>query len=137
MRGHVRELTELYEELLLDHAIRPRNRRRMEEATAQAEGNNPLCGDRCTVYLLTGNGIIQDISFDGSGCAILLASASLMTLAVNGKRVVDALAVAEAPARAATMTRTIPARPASPADRAIPSAAAAPFADCVRAISPS
>ena len=96
MRGHVRELNELFlEDVLLDHAIHPRNRRKMEEAIAQAEGNNPLCGDCCTVYLLTSDGIIQDIGFDGTGCAILLASASLMTLAVNGKRVVEAQAVAE------------------------------------------
>jgi len=67
----------------------------MEEATAQAEGNNPLCGDCCTVYLHTGDGIIQDIGFEGTGCAILLASASMMTLAVSGEPMVEAQAVAE------------------------------------------
>ena len=73
---------------MLDHARRPRNRRKLEGATAVGEGFNHLCGDCCTVYLSVAGGIIRDVSFEGEGCAIMLASASLMTLAVSGKTVV-------------------------------------------------
>jgi nitrogen fixation NifU-like protein len=80
--------------VLLDHATRPRNRRKLEQGVS-AEGYSPFCGDRCTVYLDMGDGLVLDICFEGTGCAILLASASLMTLAVNGKTVEGARAVAE------------------------------------------
>lgn len=95
MRGNVWGVDDLYQAVLLDHATRPRNRRKPNRVTAEAEGNNPLCGDRCTVWLLTDDGIIQDIGFEGTGCAILLASASLMTLAVSGKKLVQAQAVVQ------------------------------------------
>jgi nitrogen fixation NifU-like protein len=78
-------LDSLYQDLILDHNRRPRNFRIMENANRRAEGNNPLCGDRLTVWLLIDADKIQDISFEGSGCAISRASASLMTAAVKGK----------------------------------------------------
>lgn len=81
----MRGVADLYQEVLLDHARRPRNHRKLDGATAVGEGTDPLCGDSCTVYLVTGDGIIQDVCFEGQGCAITLASASLMTLAVSGK----------------------------------------------------
>ncbi len=80
------ELQELYQEVILDHNRRPRNFRAIEEGR-KAEGYNPLCGDRLTVYLRVANGRIEDASFQGSGCAISKASASLMTDAVKGKTV--------------------------------------------------
>ena len=83
----MRGVADLYQEVLLDHARRPRNHRKLSHATAQAEGNNPLCGDGCTVYLEIVDGLIQDIGFESQGCAILLASASMMTLAVGGRTV--------------------------------------------------
>lgn len=72
----------------------PRNRRKLVHAVS-AEGYDPLCGDHCTVYLDIGDGLVRDIGFQGTGCAILLASASLMTLAVSGKTLDGARAVAE------------------------------------------
>lgn len=78
-------LRDLYQEVILDHNKRPRNFRVIEPASHQAEGFNPLCGDRVTVYLDVQNGIIQDLAFQGSGCAISTASASLMTDALKGK----------------------------------------------------
>ncbi len=94
MRGHVRELTDLFQAVLLDHARRPRSRRKLERATAAGEGHNPFCGDRCTVYLDVAENVIADVSFEGTGCAILLASASLMTLALAGRTPLQAQAVA-------------------------------------------
>jgi nitrogen fixation NifU-like protein len=78
-------LTSLYQDLILDHNRKPRNFRVMENANRRAEGNNPLCGDRLTVWLLVDDDKIEDVSFEGSGCAISRASASLMTAAVKGK----------------------------------------------------
>jgi nitrogen fixation NifU-like protein len=86
---------DLYQDILLDHATRPRNHCKLGRTTAQAEGNNPFCGDRCTVYLDIGDNIFKDIGFEGTGCAILMASASLMTLAVKGRTVLEALGVVE------------------------------------------
>lgn len=91
----MRQLNDLFEAVLLDHARQPRNHRNMEEATAIAEVNNPLCGDRCTLYLDVSGGVIKDMSFQGSGCAIMLASASLMTLALAGMTLEQAQVVAE------------------------------------------
>jgi nitrogen fixation protein NifU and related proteins len=91
----VRELNELYQAVLLDHARNPRNHRRLENATAIGEGNDPLCGDRCTVYLEVADSFIKDVSFEGVGCAIMMASASLMTLALVGKTLEQAQAVAK------------------------------------------
>ncbi|MDT7541473.1 MAG: nitrogen fixation protein NifU [Acidobacteriota bacterium] len=79
------ELSELYQQVILDHNKKPRNFRRMDDATESAEGFNPLCGDQLTVYLRTANGIVDEVSFEGSGCAISKASASMMTQAVKGK----------------------------------------------------
>lgn len=79
------ELDELYQEVILDHNKSPRNFRAMPDANRKAEGYNPLCGDQVTVYVKCEDGIIQDISFQGSGCAISKASASMMTSALKGK----------------------------------------------------
>jgi len=85
------ELRELYQQVILDHNKAPRNFRKIENATNYAEGYNPLCGDNVTVYLIIDeNNIIQDISFQGSGCAISKASASLMTSMLKGKSVDEA-----------------------------------------------
>jgi nitrogen fixation NifU-like protein len=88
-------MNDLFQAVLLDHARHPRNQRRLEGATATGEGHNPFCGDRCTVYLEIAEGVIKDVSFEGSGCAILLASASLLTLALVGKTPAQAEAIAE------------------------------------------
>lgn len=80
------DLRELYQEVILDHGKRPRNFRRIEDATLHAHGNNPLCGDKLVLYLaLDGEGVIRDVSFLGQGCAISVASASLMTEMLKGK----------------------------------------------------
>ena len=79
------ELKELYQQVILDHNKSPRNFRVIDNATQHAEGYNPLCGDRLDVYLIIKNGIVEDISFKGEGCAISKASASLMTSTLKGK----------------------------------------------------
>ena len=79
------DLRELYQELIVDHGRRPRNFCVLHDANHCKEGYNPLCGDKITVYLLEQKGIIQAISFQGVGCAISMASASLMTEAIKGK----------------------------------------------------
>jgi nitrogen fixation NifU-like protein len=86
------ELQDLYQEVILDHNRRPRNFRALD-AGRKAEGYNPLCGDRLTVFLRVEDGTIADASFQGSGCAISKASASLMTESVKGKSVADAEAL--------------------------------------------
>ena len=83
------DLQDLYQEVILDHNRRPRNFRAIEDGR-KAEGYNPLCGDRLTVYLRIENGRIEDASFLGSGCAISKASASLMTESVKGKTLEEA-----------------------------------------------
>src|SRR5262245_15598458 len=83
------DLQELYQEVILDHNKHPRNFRALEHGQ-KAEGYNPLCGDRVTVYLRVEDGRIQDVSFQGSGCAISRASASLMTDTVKGKTLEEA-----------------------------------------------
>jgi nitrogen fixation NifU-like protein len=87
--SHTSDLQDLYQEVILDHNKRPRNFRAIEHGQ-KAEGYNPLCGDRLTVYLHVENGRIQDASFQGSGCAISKASASLMTDSVKGKTLEEA-----------------------------------------------
>ena len=77
-------LNELYQQLILDHNKNPRNYRRIEGSTHHAEGYNPLCGDHFTVFLDMEGDTIKDVSFQGSGCAISKASASMMTTAVKG-----------------------------------------------------
>jgi len=80
-------LNELYQEVILDHNKRPRNFRTIELASHRAEGHNPLCGDRLALYVQVTSGTIEDVAFQGSGCAISKASASLMTDAVKGQTV--------------------------------------------------
>lgn len=88
-------LSELYQDLILDHNRAPQNFRRMENANRRVEGINPLCGDRLTVWLRVEDGVIKDAAFQGSGCAISKASASLMTSAVMGKTREEAEALFE------------------------------------------
>ncbi|MDP3817032.1 Fe-S cluster assembly sulfur transfer protein SufU [Pseudomonas sp.] len=87
------ELRDLYQEVIIDHGKRPRNFRLLEGATRTAEGFNPLCGDQLRVYVKLADGVIEDIAFQGAGCAISQASASLMTLAVKGQTPAQALAL--------------------------------------------
>jgi nitrogen fixation NifU-like protein len=84
------ELSDLYQEVILDHNRRPHNFRVIDDATAKQEGYNPLCGDRLTLYLTLEGDVIKDAAFQGHGCAISKASASLMTDAIKGKTVVEA-----------------------------------------------
>jgi nitrogen fixation NifU-like protein len=84
------DLRELYQEVILDHNRRPRNFRVLEGADRTAEGYNPLCGDRLTLYLQVDGDVIRDAAFQGSGCAISKASASMMTDSLKGKRLEDA-----------------------------------------------
>ena len=81
------DLDELYQSLILDHNKTPRNFHRMEDATAHAEGRNPLCGDQFEIWLRLDGEVIADVSFLGQGCAISKASASMMTQAIKGKTV--------------------------------------------------
>ena len=84
------DLTELYQEVILDHNKRPRNYRTIASPSHQAEGYNPLCGDRLNLYVQVEGDVITDVAFQGSGCAISKASASLMTDAVKGTTVAQA-----------------------------------------------
>ena len=84
------DLSDLYQEVILDHNRRPRNFHAMADASHHAEGFNPLCGDRLTLYLKIEGDRIVDLSFEGSGCAISKASASLMTDALKGRTVAEA-----------------------------------------------
>jgi nitrogen fixation NifU-like protein len=80
------DLRDLYQEVILDHGKHPRNFRHPDDATAQARGNNPLCGDKLTVYLkIGGDRRVEDAAFEGRGCAISMASASMMTEMVRGR----------------------------------------------------
>jgi nitrogen fixation protein NifU and related proteins len=87
------DLTDLYQEVILDHNRRPRNFREIGEASRRQEGYNPLCGDRLTLYVKLDGDRISDVSFQGTGCAISKASASLMTEALKGKTIEDACAL--------------------------------------------
>ena len=87
------ELRELYQELIVDHNKNPRNYGVLADANRRAEGYNPLCGDKLTVYLHVDGDRVQDVSFEGAGCAISIASASLMTQAVKGRTVAEAEAM--------------------------------------------
>jgi nitrogen fixation NifU-like protein len=84
------DLADLYQQVILDHNKRPRNRGRLPTANRVAHGDNPTCGDQCNVYLRLDGDRIADISFDGSGCAISQASASLMTTQLKGKTAAEA-----------------------------------------------
>lgn len=91
------DLRELYQEVILDHGKHPRNFRTPEDASAEAHGNNPLCGDQLTVYLKLGtDGLVEDAAFVGRGCAISVASASMMTELVKGKTEAQVRALFEA-----------------------------------------
>jgi nitrogen fixation NifU-like protein len=79
------ELSELYQQVILDHNKKPRNFHRLENANRSAAGHNPLCGDQLSVYLHVEDDQVKEVSFEGSGCAISKASASMMTQAVKGK----------------------------------------------------
>ncbi len=84
------ELMDLYQELILDHSKRPRNKRKLNEANREADGHNPLCGDHVTIYLKLDGDTVADASFEGGGCAISTASASLMTEVLRGKSLEEA-----------------------------------------------
>lgn len=84
-------LDDLYREVILDHYRSPRNRGELENATVVVELNNPLCGDEITLYLLIEEGMVKDVRFGGRGCSISQASASMMTQAIKGVSVEDAL----------------------------------------------
>jgi nitrogen fixation NifU-like protein len=89
------DLTDLYQEVILDHNRRPRNFRRLESPSHHAEGYNPLCGDRLDLFVSVKGDLIADVAFQGSGCAISKASASLMTDAVKGRSLSEARALFE------------------------------------------
>jgi nitrogen fixation NifU-like protein len=84
------DLADLYQQVILDHNRRPRNRGRLPTANRVAHGDNPTCGDQCSVYLQLDGDRINGITFDGSGCAISQASASLMTVQLKGKTAAEA-----------------------------------------------
>ena len=84
------DLEELYQEVLLDHNRRPRNSQKPEGANRTAEGFNPLCGDRLTLYLKVDDGVITDVGCQAAGCAISKASASMMTESIKGKNTTEA-----------------------------------------------
>jgi len=79
------DLSDLYQQVILDHSKSPRNFHKLDNANRTAQGHNPLCGDNITLYLLLEGEVIKDISFQGSGCAISKASASILTAALKGK----------------------------------------------------
>jgi nitrogen fixation protein NifU and related proteins len=83
------DLSDLYQEVILDHNKRPRNFRRIEPASHHADGHNPLCGDKLSLFMQVAGGVVTDIAFQGSGCAISKASASLMTDSVKGRGVAE------------------------------------------------
>lgn|SRR5690348_5665056 len=87
------DLGDLYQDVILEHSKVPRNYRELAGADRHAEGYNPLCGDRFTVYLKMEGDIIRDVAFQGSGCAISKASASMMTQSVKGKTKEEAVAI--------------------------------------------
>ena len=87
------DLRDLYQEVVIDHSKRPRNFHKIADADRTAQGYNPLCGDRVTVYVKFENGKVNDVSFEGSGCAISTASASIMTEMLKGKTAEDARAL--------------------------------------------
>ncbi len=89
-------LSELYQEILLEHNSKPRNFRQLDQATQSAQGYNPLCGDDITVFLKVADGVISDVAFRGTGCAISRASASMMTESVRGQSVARAAEVFDA-----------------------------------------
>ena len=89
------DLRDLYQEVILDHHKKPRNFRKIEHANREAEGFNPLCGDKLRVYMRIKDGVVEDIGFIGAGCAISTASASMMTESLKGKSEAEAKALFE------------------------------------------
>lgn len=89
------DLRDLYQDMIFDHYRQPRNYGRLEHANHKAEGYNPLCGDKVTLTLILKDGVINDLKFEGAGCAISTASASLMTESLKGKTVEEALIMLE------------------------------------------
>ena len=89
------DVGQLYQEVILDHYRKPRNLHKLDGASRNAEGYNPLCGDRVTVYVKLEDEVVRDISFEGSGCAISTASASMMTASLKGKTTAEAEALFE------------------------------------------
>ena len=96
------ELRDLYQEVILDHGRNPRNLRRIEDASHEAEGHNPLCGDHLSLFLRMEDGVVADLSFQGSGCAISTASASMLTGVLKGKTEAEARELLDAFLRMAT-----------------------------------
>lgn len=84
------DLKDLYQQVIVDHSKRPRNYRVIEQANRRVDGYNPLCGDKVTIFVRLEDGVVKDISFQGAGCAISTASASLLTEALKGKTLEDA-----------------------------------------------
>ena len=99
------DLSDLYQEVILDHNKRPRNFHALDAANHVAEGFNPLCGDRLHLYLLVDDDVVTDVGFQGSGCAISKASASLMTDSIKGRPVAEVRALFQ---RFHTMVTTPP-----------------------------
>lgn len=89
-------LSDLYQEILLEHNSKPRNFRKVEDASATAEGYNPLCGDQITLYLKVVDNVVEDVGFQGVGCAISRASASMMTQSIKGRSLDDAHVIFDA-----------------------------------------
>jgi len=89
------ELRELYQEVILDHSKRPRNVGALDDASGTAEGINPLCGDQAKVYVRVEDGVVKEVRFEGRGCSISTASASMMTEAVRGRTTQEAEALFE------------------------------------------
>jgi len=102
------DLSDLYQEVILDHNRRPRNFHVLADASHTAEGYNPLCGDRLTLYLKLNGDTIEDVSFEGAGCAISKASASMMTDALKGRSIAEATALFD---RFHRMVTTPPSEP--------------------------
>ena len=90
------ELEDLYQDIVMDHNSKPRNFRKLEGANRSVDGYNPICGDRITLYLKLQDDVISDIGFQGSGCAISKASASMMTQSVKGKSAAEAIEIFDA-----------------------------------------
>lgn len=95
MPASARDLTDLYRQIVLDHSRNPRNQRRPQQFTREAEGHNPLCGDKVRVYLGLKDDRLDDVAFEATGCAICLASASLMTENTRGCSVAEARAAVD------------------------------------------
>jgi nitrogen fixation NifU-like protein len=103
------DLRELYQSVILDHNKAPRNFRRPAGANRSAQGSNPLCGDQLKVFLAVEDGVVKDAAFQGSGCAISTASASLMTESVKGRRIEDVEKIFDGFQRLLTSDATAPA----------------------------